>query len=189
MLHEKNYDELDKYISGLVHLRAREMESLSQKIHDPVLAAFIMSKYDRAAEQKVDLILTDRTELQCELSEEMQQDMVVITGNLLENAFDAVQGCAMRIVTLEIRESAGDIMIAVWDSGMEIPQELREVLFDYGVTSKENGNGIGLHLVRQACGRDGGYVSVVSDAQSGTEFVAHIPYHTKEDGVCTDALS
>lgn len=101
MLHEKNYDELDKYISGLVHLRTREMESLSQKIHDPVLAAFIMSKYDRAAEQKVDLILTDRTEMQCELSEEMQQDMVVITGNLLENAFDAVQGCAMRIVTLE----------------------------------------------------------------------------------------
>ena len=188
LLHEKNYDELDKYISGLVHLRAREMESLSQKIHDPVLAAFIMSKYDRAAEQKVDLILTDRTELQCELSEEMQQDMVVITGNLLENAFDAVQGCAMRIVTLEIRESAGDIMIAVWDSGMEIPQELREVLFDYGVTSKENGNGIGLHLVRQACARHGGYVSVVSDAQSGTEFVAHIPYHAKEDGVCTDAL-
>ena len=135
LLHEKNYDELDKYISGLVHLRTREMESLSQKIHDPVLAAFIMSKYDRAAEQKVDLILTDRTELQCGLSEEMQQDMVVITGNLLENAFDAVQGCAMRIVTLEIRESAGDIIIAVWDSGMEIPQELREVLFDYGVTS------------------------------------------------------
>ena len=95
----------------------------------------------------------------------------------------------MRIVTLEIRESAGDIIIAVWDSGMEIPQELREVLFDYGVTSKENGNGIGLHLVRQACGRPGGYVSVVSDAQSGTEFGAHIPYHTKEDGVCTDALS
>ena len=58
LLHEKNYDELDKYISGLVHLRAREMESLSQKIHDSVLAAFIMSKYDRAAEQKVDLILT-----------------------------------------------------------------------------------------------------------------------------------
>lgn len=148
-----------------------------------------MSKYDRAAEQKVDLILTDRTEMQCELSEEMQQDMVVITGNLLENAFDAVQGLRNADRYAGDPRSAGDIIIAVWDSGMEIPQELREVLFDYGVTSKKNGNGIGLHLVRQACGRHGGYVSVVSDAQSGTEFVAHIPYHTKEDGVCTDALS
>ena len=185
LLREKRYDELDKYISGLVHLRSREMESLSQKIRDPVLSAFLMSKYDRAAEQKVDLILTDNTELQSELSVEMQQDMVVILGNLLENAFDAVQGCAMQIVTLEIRESAGDITIAVWDSGMEIPPELREVLFDYGVTGKENGNGIGLYLVRQACSRHNGYVSVVSDAQSGTEFVAHIPYHTEEDSVCT----
>ena len=163
------------------------MESLSQKIRDPVLSAFLMSKYDRAAEQKVDLILTDSTELQSELTVEMQQDMVVILGNLLENAFDAVQGCAMQIVTLEIRESAGDITIAVWDSGMEIPPELREILFDYGVTGKENGSGIGLYLVRQACSRHNGYVSVVSDAQSGTEFVAHIPYHIEEDAVCTGA--
>lgn len=186
LLCEKQYDELDKYISGLVHLRSREMESLSQKIHDPVLSAFLMSKYDRAAEQKVDLILTDSTELQSDLSVEMQQDMVVILGNLLENAFDAVQGCAMQIVTLEIRESAGDIIIAVWDSGTEIPLELREVLFDYGVTGKENGNGIGLYLVRQACNRHNGYVSVVSDAQSGTEFVAHIPYQTEEEAACID---
>ena len=187
LLREKHYDELDKYISGLVHLRNREIASLAQKIRDPVLSAFLMSKYDRAAEQKVDLILTDRTELQRDLSVEMQQDIVVILGNLLENAFDAVQGCAMQIVTLEIRETAGDIIIAVWDSGLEIPQELRDVLFDYGVTGKKNGNGIGLYLVRQACSRHNGYVSVVSDAQSGTEFVAHIPCHTKEDVTCIDA--
>lgn len=184
LLREKQYDELDKYISGLVHLRNREVELLTQKIRDPVLSAFLMSKYDRAAEQKVDLILTDRTELQSELSVELQQDIVVILGNLLENAFDAVQGCAMQIVTVEIRETSGGITIAVWDSGTEIPPELRDVLFDYGVTGKKNGNGIGLYLVRQACSRHNGYISVVSDAQTGTEFVAHIPYYTEENSIC-----
>lgn len=118
------------------------------------------------------------------------------TKLLVEQAVSQLRATATALASLkrEMQSLAASlpehpVVIAVWDSGMEIPQELREVLFDYGVTSKENGNGIGLHLVRQACGRHGGYVSVVSDAQSGTEFVAHIPYHTKEDGVCTDALS
>ena len=124
----------------------------------------------------MDLVLTDRSELSEALPEALVQDLVVVVGNLLENAFDAVQGCAMQTVTLELVEAAGEIRVTVWDSGMEIPESLREHLFDYGVTTKKEGNGIGLYLVRQACSRYNGYVTVVSSAMDGTEFTAHIPY-------------
>lgn len=176
----KRYVELEEYLYTLVRLRNREIEQVNQKVKNPILAAFLMSKFDRAAEQQVDLILTDRTKLPFTLPETMTQDLVVIIGNLLENAFDAVQGCDMRTVTLELIETAGEIQVCVWNSGPEIPESLRESLFDYGVTTKKNGNGIGLHLVQKACIRNNGYITVTSAPGDGTEFTAHLSF-TKEE--------
>jgi len=173
----------------LVRLRNREIEQVNRKVKDPILAAFLMSKFDRAAEQRVDLVLTDRTELTTALPESMTQDLVVIIGNLLENAFDAVQGCDMQTVTLELTESAGEIRVCVWNSGPEIPESLRERLFDYGVTTKPSGNGIGLHLVKQACVRNNGYIAVTSDPGDGTEFTVHLALTTGEEDAyvpCSD---
>jgi len=185
----KKYAELEEYLYALVRLRNREIEQVNRKVKDPILAAFLMSKFDRAAEQRVDLVLTDRTELTTALPESMTQDLVVIIGNLLENAFDAVQGCDMQTVTLELTESAGEIRVCVWNSGPEIPESLRERLFDYGVTTKPSGNGIGLHLVKQACVRNNGYIAVTSDPGDGTEFTVHLALTTGEEDAyvpCSD---
>lgn len=182
LVQEKKYPELEQYIFTLIHLKNREILQINGKIKDSILAAFLMSKFDRAAEQKVDLILTDRSELRTNLPLYLVQDLIVIVGNLLENAFDAVQNCAMQTVILELVETAGEISVSVWDSGSDIPEELRERLFDYGVTTKKDGSGIGLYLVRQSCRRLNGYVTVISSPQDGTEFIAHIPFLKEQEG-------
>lgn len=177
----KKYSDLEDYLFSLVRLRNREMELVNKKIKDPILAAFLTSKFDRAAEQRVDLILTDRTELLTTLPDEVVQDMVVIIGNLLENAFAAVQGCNMQTVTLEMTETPREISLCVWNSGPEISPELREHLFEYGVTTKEDGNGIGLYLVQQACTRNNGYITLTSTPDDGTEFTVHLPITKNEE--------
>lgn len=176
-----NYTELEKYLYTVVHLKNRELQQINGKISDPTLAAFLTSKFDRASEQKVDLVLTDHTELKTVPEPELLQDLILITGNLLENAFDAVQGYAMRTVTLEIAETDAEIYISVWDSGSEIPAELREHLLEYGVTTKPEGSGIGLYLVQQACERYNGYIMIVSEAGDGTEITVHIPRRREEE--------
>ena len=181
LVQSRQYAELDEYVGTIVHLKNREILQLNSKIRDPIIAAFISSKFDRAAEEKVDLILTDQTKLRSDLPQELVQDLIVIIGNLLENAFVAVQNCDMQTVTLELTESAGEIVISVWDSGIEIPSELLDSLFDYGFTTKEDGNGIGLYLVREACNRNSGYITVASNRYDGTEFVAHIPHRTEQE--------
>ena len=70
----------------------------------------------------------------------------------------------MRTVALEIVETTEEIYISVWDSGPEIPEKLRENILEYGVTTKKDGNGIGLFLVNQACERYNGYITIVSEA-------------------------
>lgn len=174
LVHEKNLPALQEYIDGLLHLKQREKENIRGKIHDPILGAFLLSKFDRAAEKKVDLLLTERSHEESVWDSDLVQDLVVISGNLLDNAFDAAQTSAMRMVTLEITETEKEITIAVWNSGEPIPEAQMEHIFEYGVTSKKEGNGIGLYLVKKACARHKGYVSVTSDKESGTEFVAHI---------------
>ncbi|MEG0803886.1 MAG: ATP-binding protein, partial [Pygmaiobacter sp.] len=181
LVQSQNYPELEDYVHALIHLKNREMLQINSKVKNPILAAFLMSKFDRAAEQKVDLILTERTDLRDNLPQSLLQDLVVIIGNLLENAFDAVQGCAMRTVTLEIVGTSGEICVSVWDSGIAIPEEVREELFDYGVTTKPDGKGIGMFLVRQSCSRYNGYIKVVSEPQDGTEFVVHIPFLKEQE--------
>lgn len=174
LIQARHYPELEEYIYNMVHLKNREMDQINRKVKDPILAAFLMSKFARASEQKVDLILTDRSDIHSDLPENLVQDLVIILGNLLENAFDAVQGCAMQTVTLELAESAGELSISVWDSGIGVPFGLQEQIFDYGVTTKEEGNGIGLYLVQQAVRRYHGYITLSSDPSCGTEFTAHI---------------
>lgn len=174
LVHEQNFPALQEYLDGLLHLQEREKETLRGKIHDPILCAFLLSKFDRATEKKVDLVLTDHSLMEQTESNDLIQDLVVITGNLLDNAFDAAQSSAMRMVTLDIVETGKEITISVWNSGAPIEEEQMEQIFDYGVTTKKEGNGIGLHLVKKACARHNGYVSVSSDEQSGTEFVAHL---------------
>lgn len=176
LVQAKKYPELEEYLYGLVKLKNREIEQINHKVKDPILAAFLMSKFDRASEQKVDLVFTDDSKLSAALPEVLVQDLVVIIGNLLENAFDAVQDCDMRTVTLELIEKAGAISVSVWDSGPAIPEELKEAIFDYGVTSKKEGNGIGLFLVQQACQHHDGYITVSSEEGEGTEFSVHLTY-------------
>lgn len=175
LVRTKNYTELENYIDTVVHLKNRELEQIFSKIKDPTLSAFLTSKFDRASEQKVDLILTDRTKLSGPLTPEQVQDLILIVGNLLENAFDAVQGCAMKTVTLEMAETDEELYISVWDSGPGIPIKLRERLLEYGFTTKRDGNGIGLFLVHQACKRYDGSITVVSEEGDGTEFTIHLP--------------
>ncbi|PNH20087.1 hypothetical protein B6K86_05680 [Lachnospiraceae bacterium] len=181
LIRSGQYEELNEYIDALAHLKNQEILQINRTIKDPIIAAFISSKFDRAAEEKVDLVLTDQSCLRVNLPQDLVQDLVVIIGNLLENAFSAVQNCAMQTVTLELSEHGGEIIVSVWDSGIEIPEALLDNLFDYGVTTKESGSGIGLYLVREACTRNGGYITVVSDRQDGTEFVAHISYRAEQE--------
>ena len=56
LVQAQNYTELETYIHGVVHLKNRELQQISGKIGDPTLAAFLASKFDRASEQRVDLV-------------------------------------------------------------------------------------------------------------------------------------
>jgi PAS domain S-box-containing protein len=80
-------------------------------------------------------------------------ELVCIVGNLVENAFEALQESAQarKEVTIKIHPSARFLRIIVCDNGPGIPAAIRRRIFERGFTTKKGLNkGNGLSLVRQS---------------------------------------
>jgi two-component system nitrogen regulation sensor histidine kinase NtrY len=95
--------------------------------------------------------------------------------NLIRNASDAVAGeGAPRIeVTCERRE--GQVVLAVADNGIGVPEDRRDQIFVPFFTTKPGGSGIGLNLARQIALGHGGQLDVQVNAPRGAVFSLSLP--------------
>jgi signal transduction histidine kinase len=105
--------------------------------------------------------------------------LVQVVDNLVKNAIESMRdaGGADHALTVRIAP-AGDnrIRIAVADSGGGIRPEHLKQIFNYGFTTKREGNGFGLHSSALAMSDIGGTISVSSDGPGcGATFTIEFP--------------
>lgn len=92
--------------------------------------------------------------------------------NLLRNAAQAASAASAHpAATLGIARDAGGIVIAVSDNGGGVPDTLRRDIFLPFYTTRAEGTGIGLNLVRQIVVAHGWSIEVRGSASGGAEFV------------------
>ncbi|MFH1810656.1 MAG: ATP-binding protein [Pseudomonadota bacterium] len=103
-------------------------------------------------------------------------DLHLVLSNLIDNALNAVQERGHILVKAETGSEA--VLLRVQDSGPGVAPELRDRLFEPFVTSRPEGCGIGLSLVRAAVERSGGTVDLVPGPMSGAAFVVRLPAPT-----------
>ncbi len=97
-----------------------------------------------------------------------------ILMNLVLNAQQAMgEGGAIALAISKDAEGYG--LIDVTDTGPGIPEEMKARLFKPFQTSKKEGHGIGLALVKRFVDNFGGSVSVDSEAGKGTTFHLRLP--------------
>jgi len=63
----------------------------------------------------------------------------------------------------------------VRDTGVGIPEENLQHIFDPFFTSKDEGSGLGLAVSHQIVQEHGGFVTVESTLGKGTSFFVHVP--------------
>jgi PAS domain S-box-containing protein len=100
-----------------------------------------------------------------------------VVVNLINNAFDAVQGADSRWVRVTLADrSDGRVEIAVEDSGPGVPEELETKIFQPFVTTKPvgRGTGLGLSISRSIIERHGGSLSLERRAPHA-RFVVSLP--------------
>lgn len=112
------------------------------------LAALLLGKYDRAAEVGVELILDPLCALPARLPTGVPELLELAAGNLIENAFEALAGRPGAEVRVLIAADPEGVVLEVRDNGPGVPPELAQVLGERGRSSKGQGRGVGLSLVR-----------------------------------------
>jgi nitrogen fixation/metabolism regulation signal transduction histidine kinase len=103
--------------------------------------------------------------------------------NLVKNAIDAVGGAGGRVVVRVThgngrgaRRGAPDrARIEVIDDGPGVPEEMREVIFRPGFTTKTGGTGLGLALVHRIARDHEGELRLGSDATKSTPALGAAP--------------
>lgn len=94
-----------------------------------------------------------------------------ILSNLFENAIRYTP-CGGRIL-LEARLLGDAMEFSMEDTGCGIPEEMRERIFERGVS--DGGTGLGLAIVRELAGELGGRVWMEAGTGMGSRFVLRIP--------------
>ncbi|MEO3870485.1 sensor histidine kinase [Nonomuraea sp. B12E4] len=151
---------------------------LRERVQDPTLAALLLAKSAEAAERGARLVLSDDSAVPEGLLGD-PRDAVLVVGNLVANAIDALDG-AEGTIEVSVQADAGGLRVRVGDSGPGIAPDLVEEVFREGFTTKaaQSGpRGLGLALTRQACLRRGGWVRVRNSG--GAVFTALLPARTR----------
>jgi two-component system nitrogen regulation sensor histidine kinase NtrY len=92
--------------------------------------------------------------------------------NLVRNAMDALRDTPVGRITLSaVQDSAGRPVITVADNGPGIAPDQREKVFVPFYTTKRQGSGVGLTLVRQIALVHGGSATIADAPGGGTEVI------------------
>jgi len=98
-----------------------------------------------------------------------------LVANLLSNAikFTPMSG-AIRVSTRS--RSAARVIVEVWDSGPDVPEDLQSVLFEKFVRQPDSpGVGLGLYICRSIVEMHRGTIAVSPSAGGGVAFVVELP--------------
>lgn len=179
----KAYDELKNYTQEIAYNRQSEVSYIVTRLKDITLSGFILGKISRSRELDIDFSLTDESELHGDLDVPSVHDLVLIVGNLIENAFDALKNFdGERIVNLSILDFDKEIVIVVEDSGPGMSEETIKKIYRRGFSTKgDGGHGFGLFLAKQSVDSLNGTISVESSLGEGTVFTVRLPVKKEVD--------
>lgn len=169
------YDQAVEFATAELALAQELTDRVVDAVSEPVLAALLLGKAAEANERGVELVITPETEIDDAVlgGTLAQRDVVTILGNLIDNALDAALDAATAPrVFVTARAEAGELLLRVEDTGDGL--SAGEVAFDRGWSTKADGRGLGLALVRQAVRRGGGTIEV-SHGERGAVFTARLP--------------
>lgn len=195
MLRHQTHEYANKLytISGLIQLEAYDtaiqligsetsgyqelLQFLVSAVPDPTIAGCILGKYNRAKERNITLTVDKHSNF-ADIPEWVSREKVVtILSNLLDNAYEAVASLPeeKRVVKLSLTDLGNDLIFEVEDSGKGVPKEIAQDIYNKDFsTSKKQGKGIGLYLVKDALRHIDGHLILDDSSLGGALFTIYI---------------
>ena len=174
LIQMKMYDEAVSYIENITIVQRATISKIMNAVNEPSVAALLIGKTARASELNIKFVFREgcsysNTDMQ--LPSEL---LVTIVGNLIENAFEAMNEREDYKVQKEllfgIYSRPGAVLITTDDTGVGIAEKDMERIFENGYSTKGEGRGTGLYQVKAMVEQFGGTITVESQVGVGTSF-------------------
>ncbi len=101
--------------------------------------------------------------------------MVRVFNNLIKNAAQAIPEERIPQIDLGVKEDGKNVLLWVRDNGSGIPDDQREKIFEPSFTTKSQGMGMGLAIVKTIIQGLHGEIWFESKAEEGTTFFMRVP--------------
>ncbi|CAG7615337.1 Sensor histidine kinase DcuS [Paenibacillus solanacearum] len=151
---------------------------LSERIRNDSLTGLLIGKISRGRELGIDVTIDRQSRLDRFPPRLDHHDFVLLLGNLIENAFDALQQQTGREkhIFVSIAQDDDALSVLVEDNGPGMDATTQSQVFERGFTTKRGSSrGIGLYLVRGIVDKGEGTIDIDSAPDKGTSFVITFP--------------
>ncbi len=149
---------------------------LARAVPHPILAAFLIGKYNHAKELHIDFMIDPESQLIDVPASLNREKTITILGNLIDNAFDAaLNHTRPPRVRLTMTDIGNDLVFEIEDSGSGVPAALTDDIFVRGYTTKSTDRGQGLYLVKLALTALAGQITISDSDLGGAMFSVFIP--------------
>lgn len=163
------------YISTTNDDNYQSITHIYDRIENRTIAALLCGKQNRARELDISFSLQNDSHLDSHNDFLAVGDMVTIIGNLIENAFDALKDYdGIREVSVFIQNTSEGITIIVDDTGLGMPESSIEQIYAGSFTSKGEGHGIGLSLIKNILHQNHGVLDIASAPGEGSSFTISV---------------
>lgn len=180
-------DQKEKALDYVFELSQKDEELslfLSKNIKDYRISGLLISKVKRAQELGVALSINQHSRLETLPLFLDSHDIVLIMGNLIENAFHSFENLNQRerIIEISLIQDDHSIDIIVEDNGCGVPKEFIDDILTKGFTTKgEKGSGLGLYLVKRTVDKGKGDIKIISHEGEGTSIELFFPMSNERD--------
>ncbi|WP_207856861.1 ATP-binding protein [Lucifera butyrica] len=154
------------------------ISQLSGKIKDSLLYGMLLGKASHMREQGIAFSILPETELRYLPACVSVGDVLLILGNLLQNAVEATAGASEKKIVVGVIQQPEVLTMIVCNSGGEIDDATAARMYQRGVTTKNGNSGLGLALVAEKLKLVHGSIVHRNLPEGGVEFTVRIPYET-----------
>lgn len=166
-------DEIElvkKSVKGQEHYADFNPQSQKVDLHELLqdcLAPFV----EDAKKKKIDISAVESIELELPRSQ-----MHLVFSHLIKNGLEALKACPNPCLTISTKKTEGSTLVSFQDNGVGFDETAKSHLFEYGFSTKDSGQGIGLHFVANSLHRIGASIQAHSDGPGqGSLFVVNLP--------------
>lgn len=180
--------EVDSLMKNIEHVRrivsAQQSSSVRQRIVESIEVEELIDSAIRVVDSSLDrhgISIVKRIEDMPAIRSE-QHDLIQILVNLIKNAKEACNDLETRVVTVFATEETEFVRIDVTDTGVGIPANQLEFMFQHGFTTKSDGHGFGLHAAAITATELGGSLEAHSEGVGmGATFTLRIPFEWQRE--------